>query len=179
MGILIGAMLPFYFSALTIRSVGQAAFDMVNEVRRQFKSIKGIMTGKAEPDYNRCIHISTHAALRQMIMPGLVALLVPLLVGILFGAEAVGGLLIGALVSGIALAIMLANTGGSWDNSKKLIEEGKVKGKQWKEVHDAAVIADTVGDPFKDTSGPALNILIKLMSIVALIFVTLFMNPVF
>jgi len=151
---------------------------MVEEVRRQFSQIKGLLQGKAEADYQKCIEISTHAALYEMIMPGLIAMAAPITIGILFGAEAVGGLLVGSLVTGIALAIMLSNSGGAWDNAKKAVE-GSKKDKKWKELHAATVIGDTIGDPFKDTSGPSLNILIKLMSIVSLIFVALFSSPIF
>lgn len=177
-GVFIGGMLPFLFSAQTMRSVGKAAFQIVKEVRRQFKN-PNIMKGKTKPDYNRCILISTHAALKEMIAPGLLAILTPIATGLLLGAEALGGLLIGALVTAIALAIMLANSGGAWDNAKKSIEAMTKKTKEWKDLHAAAVIGDTIGDPFKDTSGPSLNILIKLMSIVALIFAPLFANSLF
>ncbi len=178
LGVIIGGMLPFFFTSLTIKSVSSAAFKMVEEVRRQFSTIKGLLQGKAEADYHKCIEISTHAALYEMIVPGIVAITSPIIIGILFGAEAVGGLLVGSLVTGIALAIMLSNSGGAWDNAKKAVEGGK-KDKKWKELHSATVIGDTIGDPFKDTSGPSLNILIKLMSIVSLIFVTLFSSPIF
>ncbi|MBI2353202.1 sodium-translocating pyrophosphatase [Candidatus Dependentiae bacterium] len=170
-GVFIGAIVPFIVSALTMRSVGDAALLMVFEVRRQFKSIPGLMQGSAEPDYERCISIATKASLQQMILPGLIAIIVPIIVKYLLGVEAVGGMLVGATVTGILLALMMANGGGAWDNAKKYIESGKLGGKG-SPAHMAAVIGDTVGDPFKDTSGPALNILIKLMSIVSLLLVS-------
>lgn len=172
-GMFIGGMLPFLFSAITMQAVGNSAFDMIEEVRRQFREIPGIMEGKAKPDYASCVDISTRAALREMIIPGLLAVIVPLVVGLFLGAEALGGLLGGALVSGLMLAIMMANAGGAWDNAKKYIEGGALGGKGT-DVHAAAVVGDTVGDPFKDTSGPSINILIKLMTIVALVFAPLF-----
>jgi K(+)-stimulated pyrophosphate-energized sodium pump len=167
-GLFIGGLLPFLFSSFTMKSVGRTAIKMVNEVRRQFKQTKGIMSGKVRPDYNRCIEISTNAALRQMILPGVTAILAPVLVGLLLGAEALGGMLAGTVVTGFLLALFMANSGGAWDNAKKYIEEGNLGGKG-SPAHKAAVTGDTVGDPFKDTSGPSLNILIKLVSIVALI----------
>ncbi len=172
-GLLIGGFLPFLFSSLTMNAVGKAAFSMIEEVRRQFKKIKGLMEGNAQPDYKRCVDISTAAALRQMILPGLIAIIVPLLVG-LWSIEALGGLLAGALVTGVMLAIMMANAGGAWDNAKKFIEKGNFGGKG-SYPHKAAVVGDTVGDPFKDTSSPALNILIKLMTIVSLLLLPLFL----
>jgi K(+)-stimulated pyrophosphate-energized sodium pump len=174
-GLLIGAMLPFLFSAMTMEAVGKAASQMIEEVRRQFREIPGIMEGKAKPDYARCVDISTRAALREMIIPGLIAVIAPLAIGFIFGREALGGLLAGALVTGVMLAIQMANSGGAWDNAKKYIEEGNYGGKGTP-THAAAVVGDTVGDPFKDTSGPSLNILIKLMTIVALVFAPLFMK---
>lgn len=168
-GMFIGGMLPFLFSALTIEAVGTAANDMIQEVRRQFKTIPGIMEGTGTPDYRKCVDISTKAALRQMIIPGLLAVIVPVVVGILIGSEALGGLLAGSLVTGVLMAIFMSNSGGAWDNAKKYIEEGHHGGKG-SEPHKAAVVGDTVGDPFKDTSGPSLNILIKLMTVVALVF---------
>ncbi len=174
-GLLIGAMLPFLFSAMTMESVGKAAFQMIEEVRRQFKEIPGIMEGKSKPDYARCVDISTGAALREMLLPGIMAVAAPLATGIILGPAALGGLLAGALGSGVVLAIMMANAGGAWDNAKKYIEEGNYGGKG-SEPHKAAVVGDTVGDPFKDTSGPSINILIKLMTIVALVFAPLFLK---
>lgn len=173
-GLLIGGLLPFIFSALTMKSVGKAAFQMVQEVRRQFKEIAGIMEGTGKPDYKRCVDISTHAALKQMILPGLLAVAIPVVVGLGLGAPALAGLLAGSLVTGFSLAVMMANAGGSWDNAKKYIEAGNLGGKG-SEPHKAAIIGDTVGDPFKDTSGPALNILIKLMAIVSLVIAPLLM----
>ncbi len=173
-GLLVGAMLPFLFSSLSMRAVGRAAFDMIEEVRRQFRSIKGLMQGKATADHAKCVDIATAGALKQMIAPGLLAIIAPLAMGFLLGIEALGGMLAGALASGVMLALMMANAGGAWDNAKKHIETGEHGGKG-SSAHMAAVVGDTVGDPFKDTSGPSLNILIKLMSIVALVFVPLFL----
>lgn len=166
-------MLPFAFSALTMSAVGNAASEMIDEVRRQFREIPGIMEGKATPDYARCVDISTGAALKQMVVPGLIAVIVPVLVGILLGTEALGGLQAGALVTGVLMAIFMSNAGGAWDNAKKYIEGGAHGGKG-SEAHKAAVTGDTVGDPFKDTSGPSLNILIKLITVVSLVFAPLF-----
>ncbi len=174
MGLLIGGMLPYLFSAMTMEAVGKAAFQMIEEVRRQFKEIPGIMEEKAKPDYARCVDISTAAALKEMIIPGLLAIVAPLAVGLIFGKEALGGLLAGSLVTGVMMAIQMSNSGGAWDNAKKYIESGNLGGKGTP-THAAAVVGDTVGDPFKDTSGPSLNILIKLMTIVALVFAPLFM----
>ncbi|MDK2820221.1 MAG: K(+)-stimulated pyrophosphate-energized sodium pump [Clostridia bacterium] len=176
-GLFIGGMLPFLFGALTMQAVGRAAFQMIEEVRRQFKTIPGLMEGKARPDYARCVAISTGAAIKEMIVPGLLAVVVPLAVGLIpgLGKEALGGLLAGALVSGFCLAVMMANAGGAWDNAKKYIESGQYGGKG-SSAHAAAVNGDTVGDPFKDTSGPSMNILIKLMTIVSLVFAPLFMS---
>ncbi|GAA0121277.1 MAG: sodium-translocating pyrophosphatase [Clostridium argentinense] len=171
-GMLVGVMLPFLFSALTMESVGKAANDMVKEVRRQFREIDGIMEGKNTPEYSKCVEISTHAALREMILPGILAIVVPILTGFLFGVEALGGLLSGAVSSGVLMAIMMANAGGAWDNAKKYVEEGHFGGKG-SDTHKAAVVGDTVGDPFKDTSGPSMNILIKLMTIISLVFAPL------
>ncbi len=165
-------MLPFLFSALTMEAVGSAAFKMIEEVRRQFKDIPGIMEGTGTPDYRSCVDISTKAALKEMIIPGILAVIIPVIVG-LWDVEALGGLLAGALSAGVLLAIMMANSGGAWDNAKKYIESGAYGGKGT-ETHKAAVVGDTVGDPFKDTSGPSLNILIKLMTIVSLVFAPLF-----
>jgi K(+)-stimulated pyrophosphate-energized sodium pump len=172
-GLLIGGMLPFLFGALTMEAVGRAAFDMIEEVRTQFREIPGLMEGKARPNYARCVDISTAAALRQMVVPGLLAVVVPIATGLFLGKEALGGLLAGALVTGVLMAIFMANAGGAWDNAKKYIEGGALGGKG-SDPHKAAVVGDTVGDPFKDTSGPSMNILIKLMSIVALVFAPLF-----
>jgi K(+)-stimulated pyrophosphate-energized sodium pump len=175
-GVFVGSVIPFLVTSMTMRSVGDAALAMVLEVRRQFKEIPGLMEGSAEPDYERCVAISTRAALREMIVPGIVAVAAPVSVYYIFGAEsgplALGGLLVGATVTGVALALMMANGGGAWDNAKKYIESGAMGGKG-SNAHKAAVVGDTVGDPFKDTSGPALNILIKLMSMVALLLVTM------
>ncbi|QGU96034.1 sodium-translocating pyrophosphatase [Clostridium bovifaecis] len=168
-GVLIGAMLPFLFGALTMESVGKAANEMIEEVRRQFKTIPGIMEGKGKPDYKKCVDISTAAALKEMILPGILAIIVPLAIGMLLGVEALGGLIGGAVASGVLVAILMANAGGAWDNAKKYIEGGAHGGKG-SDAHKAAVVGDTVGDPFKDTSGPAMNILIKLMTIVSLVF---------
>ena len=163
------------FSAFTMNSVGRAANQMIEEVRRQFRSDKGIMEGTSKPDYANCVDISTRAALKEMIVPGLMAIIAPLLIGILLGVEALGGMLAGALSSGVLLAIMMANAGGAWDNAKKYIEEGHFGGKG-SDSHKAAVVGDTVGDPFKDTSGPSINILIKLMTIVSVVFAPLFVQ---
>lgn len=168
-GLLIGGMLPFLFSAFTMESVSRAAYSMIEEVRRQFREIPGIMEGKGKPDYASCVDISTKAALREMIIPGIMAVAAPVLVGVLLGKEAVGGMLAGSLVTGVLMAIFMSNAGGAWDNAKKYIENGNHGGKG-SEAHKAAVVGDTVGDPFKDTSGPSINILIKLMTIVALVF---------
>ena len=169
-GMLIGAMLPYLFSAMTIASVGKAANKMVEEVRSQFEKDPAILEGKSSPDYNRCIDISTKASLREMIAPGLLALLAPIVAGLIIGAEGLGGLLIGGLVSAIMLAVFMANAGGAWDNAKKFIEAGNFGGKG-SDTHKAAITGDTVGDPLKDTAGPAMDILIKLMSVISLIFV--------
>ena len=174
-GLLIGGMLPFAFSAMTMDSVSKAAYKMIEEVRRQFREIPGILEGTGKPDYSSCVSISTRAALHEMVIPGLMAVVVPLLVGILLGPEALGGLLAGSLVTGVLLAIYMSNSGGAWDNAKKFIEEGHHGGKG-SAAHKAAVVGDTVGDPFKDTSGPSLNILIKLMTVVALVFAPLFVK---
>jgi len=172
-GMFVGGMLPFLFSAMTMEAVGRAANHMIEEVRRQFRTIPGLMEGKSEPDYARCVSISTAAALREMIVPGVMAVVAPLLVGFVLGKVGLGGLLAGALVTGVLTAVFMANAGGAWDNAKKYIEAGNLGGKG-SDVHKATVVGDTVGDPFKDTSGPSLNILIKLMSIVALVFAPLF-----
>lgn len=174
-GLFIGAMLPFLFSAFTMSSVGKAANKMIDEVRRQFKEKPGILKGTDKPDYTRCVSISTNAALHEMILPGIMAVVVPLLVGFLLGVESLGGLLAGALVCGVMMAIFMANSGGAWDNAKKYIES-MTDGGKGSEAHKAAVVGDTVGDPFKDTSGPSINILIKLMTIVSLVFATAFLS---
>jgi len=171
-GLLIGGVLPFYIGDLTLSSVGKAAFRMVEEVRRQFREIPGLLAGTAKPDTARCIDISTRAALREMVLPGLSAVIAPVAVGFLLGVSALGGMLAGATVTGVLLALFMANAGGAWDNAKKLIEQGFLGGKG-SEPHRAAVVGDTVGDPFKDTTGPSMNILIKLMSIVALVIAPL------
>ena len=172
-GLLLGGILPFLFSALTMRAVGNAAFEMVEEVRRQFREIPGIMEGTGKPDAARCVKISTDGALKQMIVPGVIAVAAPIVVGKFMGVEALGGLLAGALVAGVMMAIFMSNAGGAWDNAKKYIEGGAHGGKG-SESHKAAVVGDTVGDPFKDTSGPALNILVKLMTVVSLVFLPWF-----
>lgn len=174
-GAFVGGMLPFLFTALTMNSVGKAAFEMIEEVRRQFRENPGIMEGTVTPDYARCVDISTKSALKQMILPGVITVLSPILVGRFIGAEALGGMLVGALVTGVLLAIMMSNAGGAWDNAKKYVEEGHNGGKG-SEAHAAAVIGDTVGDPFKDTSGPSINILIKLMTVVSVVFLPLFLK---
>ena len=174
-GLFIGAMLPFLFSAMTMNSVGRAANQMIEEVRRQFREDKGIMEGTSKPDYANCVDISTKAALKEMVMPGVMAIIAPLAVGIILGCEALGGMLAGALSAGVLLAIMMANAGGAWDNAKKYIEEGNYGGKG-SEPHKAAVVGDTVGDPFKDTSGPSINILLMLMTIVAVVFAPVFVS---
>ena len=173
-GLIIGTLMPFIFSALTMQAVGSAAMDMVNEVRRQFKEIKGLMEGKAVADYAKAVEISTNGSLKAMILPGLLAIIVPILTGLILEKEALGAMLAGAIASGFLLAIMMANSGGAWDNAKKYIESGELGGKG-SDAHSAAVVGDTVGDPFKDTSGPALNILIKLMTIISVVFAPLFL----
>ena len=174
-GLFIGGMLTFLFSALTMTAVGKAAIEMVEEVRRQFREFAGIMDRTQKPDYKRCVEISTHSSLKQMILPGVLAIIVPVIIG-LWSVKALGGLLAGALVTGVLMAIMMANAGGAWDNGKKQIEGGYKGDKKGSDRHKAAVVGDTVGDPFKDTSGPSLNILIKLMSIVSLVLVPLFVK---
>ena len=173
-GLLLGGMLPYLFSALTIEAVSKAAKKMIAEVRRQFSEIDGIMEGKAQPEYSKCIDISTKAALTQMILPGVIVIAAPIVVGLLLGKTALAGLLVGATVTGVVIAVKMANSGGAWDNAKKHIEEGAHEGKN-SHAHKASVIGDTVGDPLKDTAGPSINILIKIMSIVALVFAPLFM----
>lgn len=172
-GLFIGGMLPFLFSAMTIQAVGRAASKMIDEVRRQFREVPGILEGTGQPEYEKCIDISTAASLKEMIVPGLLAVICPVVVGMVLGAEALGGLLGGAIVTGVMMAIFMSNAGGAWDNAKKFIEEGHHGGKG-SGAHAAAVVGDTVGDPFKDTAGPSLNILIKLMSVVALVLAPLF-----
>ena len=172
-GLLIGGMLPFVFSAMTMDSVSKAAYKMIEEVRRQFHNIPGIMEGTAKPDYKTCVAISTTAALKEMLVPGIMAVIAPLLVGFVLGSAALGGLLAGALCTGVMMAMFMSNAGGAWDNAKKYIEEGNHGGKG-SDAHKAAVVGDTVGDPFKDTSGPSINILIKLMTVVSTVFATLF-----
>ena len=175
-GLLIGGSLPFVVAAMTMTSVGKAAGEMVTEIRRQFREIDGLLEGRegVKPDSARCIDISTQAALREMIAPGLTAVLAPVVVGMLLGPAALGGLLAGATVTGVLMALFMANAGGAWDNAKKAIEQGRIPGEvKGGDAHAAAIIGDTIGDPFKDTSGPSLNILIKLMSVVALVIAPL------
>ena len=174
-GIFIGGMLTFLFSAFTMESVSKAAYSMIEEVRRQFREKPGIMKGEEKPDYKSCVAISTTSALHEMLLPGLMAVIVPVVVGVLLGVDALGGLLSGSLVTGVLMAIFMSNAGGAWDNAKKYIEEGNHGGKG-SEAHKAAVVGDTVGDPFKDTSGPSINILIKLMTVVSLVFAPLFLS---
>ena len=173
-GLFVGGMLPFIFSAITMESVSKAAYKMIEEVRRQFREDKGILAGTSKPDYKKCVGISTAAALHEMIIPGIIAVAAPIAMGVIFGTGALGGMLAGALVTGVLMAIFMANAGGAWDNAKKYIEGGAHGGKG-SEPHKAAVVGDTVGDPFKDTSGPSINILIKLMTIVSLVFAPLFL----
>jgi K(+)-stimulated pyrophosphate-energized sodium pump len=176
-GAFIGSMAAFLFCGLTMNAVGRAAQSMVEEVRRQFREIKGILEGKAEPDYAKCVEISTKGAQKEMLFPSMLAILIPVLTGIIFGVSGVVGLLLGGTATGFILAVFMANSGGAWDNAKKYIEEGNFGGKR-SDCHKAAVVGDTVGDPFKDTSGPSLNILIKLMSMVSIVMVgiTITMN---
>jgi len=177
-GLFIGGMLPFLFCALTMQAVGRAAGKIVAEVRRQFKEIKGLFEGSAKADYTRCVGIATRAAQKEMIVPSLLAVLAPLVVGLSIGVESAVGLLVGALVTGFVLAVMMANAGGAWDNAKKYIEEGHLGGKG-SPCHKAAVVGDTVGDPFKDTAGPSLNILIKLMAMVSIVFASFILKNTF
>ena len=174
-GLLLGVMMPYLFCSLAMSAVGRAGGKVVLEVRRQFKEIKGLMEGTAKPDYARCVDIVATAALKEMRLPAMLAIVVPVGVGLLFGVSSVGGFLLGATVSGFALAVMMSNAGGAWDNAKKYIEEGHYGGKG-SAAHKAAVVGDTVGDPFKDTAGPSLNILIKLMSMVAIVFAAFVMQ---
>ena len=174
-GLFIGGMLPFLFSALTMSSVSKAAYKMIEEVRRQFRERSGILAGTEKPDYSRCVSISTQAALHEMILPGVIAVVAPILVGLLFGAGALGGMLAGSLVTGVLMAVFMSNAGGAWDNAKKFIEAGNHGGKG-SSAHKAAVVGDTVGDPFKDTSGPSINILIKLMTVISLVFAPLILK---
>ena len=171
-GMLIGGSMPFVFSSMAMKAVGRAAFKIIEEVRRQFKEISGLKEGKAQPDYNRCIDICTQAALKEMIVPGMLAVVMPVIIGFTLGKEALGGFLGGVTVCSVMMAIMMANAGGAWDNAKKYIEEGQYGGKGT-DAHKAAVVGDTVGDPFKDTAGPSLNILMKLMAVVALVLAPL------
>ena len=178
-GLLIGAMLPYWFSAMTMKSVGRAALAMVEEVRRQFNTIPGLMEGTTKPEYKKCIEISTQASLAEMGPPGALVIFTPLIMGTLFGVSCLAGVLVGALISGVQLAISASNTGGAWDNAKKYLEAGRTEharmlGGKGTEAHKAAVIGDTVGDPLKDTSGPSLNILIKLMAVESLVFAPFF-----
>jgi inorganic pyrophosphatase len=175
-GLVLGAMLPFWFTAMTMKSVGYAAMEMVKEIQYQFRNIEGLMEGTAKPNYRNCVKIATDASLKEMIAPGCLVVIAPIFTGIVFGSEALAGLLPGSLVCGIQLAISSANSGGAWDNAKKYVEGGNMgagKGKG-SDVHSAAVIGDTVGDPLKDTSGPALNILVKLMAIISVVFAPVF-----
>jgi len=167
-GLFIGGLLPFLIAAITMTAVGDAAMEMIEEIRRQFKEIPGLKEGKAEPDSDRCVDIATTAALKKMILPGCIAVAAPPVVGLIIGAEALGGMLAGALLGCVLLALMMANAGGAWDNAKKYVEKGNLGGKG-SDTHEAAVIGDTVGDPFKDTSGPSMNILINVMAIVSLV----------
>jgi len=173
-GVFIGGIIPFFIAALTMTSVGRAAFHMVEEIRRQFREIPGLLEGKpgVKPDTARCVDISTKAALREMVLPGFLAVLAPIVIGFGMGPEALAGMLVGATLAGVLLALLMANAGGAWDNAKKLIEQGFLGGKG-SDAHKAAVVGDTVGDPFKDTSGPSMNILIKVMSVVSLVIAPL------
>ena len=167
-GLFIGGVIPFLIASITMTAVGDAAFAMINEIRRQFREIPGLLAGTAEPDTARCVDIATTAALKKMILPGVIAVSAPALVGFILGPEALGGMLGGALLSCVLMALMMANAGGAWDNAKKYVEKGNLGGKG-SDVHTATVVGDTVGDPFKDTSGPSMNILINVMAIVSLV----------
>jgi len=171
-GLFIGGLLPFLIAAITMTAVGDAAMEMIEEIRRQFREIPGLKEGNAEPDHNKCIDIATTAALKKMIVPGIIAVSAPVLVGFIIGAEALGGMLAGGLLGCVLLALMMANAGGAWDNAKKYVEKGNLGGKG-SDVHTAVVVGDTVGDPFKDTSGPSMNILINVMAIVSLVIAPL------
>jgi K(+)-stimulated pyrophosphate-energized sodium pump len=171
-GMFFGGIFLFIISALTMTAVGHAAFDMINEIRRQFREIPGLLEGKAQPDTARCVDIATKAALGKMILPGSLAIISPVVVGFVLGPEALGGMLGGALITGVMMALMMANAGGAWDNAKKFVEKGHLGGKGTP-VHAAVVIGDTVGDPLKDTSGPSMNILINVMAIVSLVIAPL------
>jgi K(+)-stimulated pyrophosphate-energized sodium pump len=171
-GLMLGGAVPFLLAALTMGAVGRTAQKMVEEVRRQFREISGLLEGEAKADYATCVGISTDAALKEMVVPGVIAIVAPIVIGLILGAEGLGGFLAGSIVTGVTLALMMANSGGAWDNAKKYIEEGNLGGKG-SDAHKAAVVGDTVGDPFKDTSGPAMNILIKLMSIVSVVIAPL------
>lgn len=174
MGLFLGGMVVLFAASLTMTSVGKAAADMVAEIRRQFREIPGLLQGTGKPDTARCVEISTNAALKEMIFPGLVAIISPVLVGFILGPQALGGMLAGGLLVGVVMALFMSNAGGVWDNAKKYIEQGVIEGEaKGSDAHSAAVIGDTVGDPFKDTTGPSMNILIKLMSIVALVIAPL------
>ena len=174
-GLFLGMMMPALFCALTLNAVGRASFSIINEVRRQFREIKGLMEGTAKPEYSKCVDISTKAALKEMVMPGVLTVLIPIVVGFTLGKFALGGFLMGATAAGFLIAVTMSNSGGAWDNAKKYIETGQFGGKG-SPAHKAAVVGDTVGDPFKDTSGPSLNIMIKLMSIVALVLAPALVN---
>ncbi|MBI5418090.1 sodium/proton-translocating pyrophosphatase, partial [Candidatus Poribacteria bacterium] len=174
-GVLIGGLLPFLLAAMCMEAVGRAAFKMVEEVRRQFREIKGLMEGTAKPDTAKCVDIATAAALKEMIIPGSMAVIAPIVVGFILGPEALGGMIAGTTVTGVLLAIMMSNAGGAWDNAKKYIEAGNLGGKKTP-THAAAVVGDTVGDPFKDTAGPSMNIFMKLITVVSLVFAPLFVK---
>jgi K(+)-stimulated pyrophosphate-energized sodium pump len=174
-GLFLGALLPAVFCAMTLNAVGKTSFSIVNEVRRQFREIKGLMEGTAKPDYARCVDICTRNSIKQMLIPGIITIAAPVLIGLVLGPLTLGGFLVGAIVTGFILAITFSNAGGSWDNAKKWIETGAYGGKG-SEAHKAAVVGDTVGDPMKDTSGPSLNIMIKLISIIALVIAPVLVN---